>query len=223
MQLAQNALAGCGRDCPADRHRREAACAARREGRVRLAARHRRRPERHGAAGAGARRSTFRSSRSACRSSSRRRLRRAQVSPAASSGSTRRPSRARARILVYVGIPNPRQRAARRHVRDRPHRARGERAVPTLPLDGGPHRGGADVRVDDRGRQARQRIVVIGRARRRRGRVEVKTALPPNAPVLAARFDNLKEGAPAIVKAPARRRRAPTSAPTSGTAAGRRG
>ena len=33
------------------------------------------------------------------------------------------------------------------------------------------------------------------------GRVEVKTALPADLSILAARFDNLKEGAPALVKA----------------------
>jgi hypothetical protein len=31
--------------------------------------------------------------------------------------------------------------------------------------------------------------------------VELKTALPPALKVLAARFENLKEGAPALVKA----------------------
>ena len=51
------------------------------------------------------------------------------------------------------------------------------------------------------------------------GLVEVKTALPPDAPVLAARFDNLKDGAPAIVKAPAPApvpASAPATTPTSG-------
>jgi len=43
--------------------------------------------------------------------------------------------------------------------------------------------------------------VLIGRRDDDGGRVEVKTALPANAPVLAAKFDNLKEGAPALVRA----------------------
>ncbi len=58
-------------------------------------------------------------------------------------------------ILVYVGIPNRRRRAARRDVRDRPHRARGERPRRDVAGDCGAHRGRADVRVDRRERQAR--------------------------------------------------------------------
>ena len=47
-----------------------------------------------------------------------------------------------------------------------------------------------------------RRIVITGRRDDANGRIEIKTALPAQLPVLAARFDNLKEGAPAIVKAP---------------------
>jgi hypothetical protein len=69
-----------------------------------------------------------------------------------------------------------------------------------------------------------KRGVVLGRKDDAAGRIEVRTELPA-VPVLAARFDNLKDGAPAIVKAlspsapasaPAA---APAAAPTSGTTA----
>jgi hypothetical protein len=50
--------------------------------------------------------------------------------------------------------------------------------------------------------------VLVGRRDDDAGVVELRTALPPNLPVLAARFDNLKDGAPAIVRA----------TPTSGSA-----
>jgi len=60
-----------------------------------------------------------------------------------------------------------------------------------------------------------KRSIVIGRRDDAAGRVEIKTALPATAPILAARFDNLKDGAPAIVKAPLPVP-APASAPTSG-------
>jgi hypothetical protein len=53
----------------------------------------------------------------------------------------------------------------------------------------------------DGGKLAR-RIVVTGRRDETNGRIEIKTPLPAQLPVLAARFDNLKEGAPALVKAP---------------------
>jgi hypothetical protein len=58
-----------------------------------------------------------------------------------------------------------------------------------------------------------KRGIVTGRRDDAAGRIEVKTPLAPGVPVLAARFDNLKDGAPAIVKAPAA---VPASAPTSG-------
>ena len=47
-----------------------------------------------------------------------------------------------------------------------------------------------------------KRIVVTGRRDEAAGRIEVKAGLSQDVPVLAAKFDNLKDGAPAIVKAP---------------------
>ena len=47
-----------------------------------------------------------------------------------------------------------------------------------------------------------KRIVVTGRRDEAAGRIEVMTGVPQDVPVLAAKFDNLKDGAPAIVKAP---------------------
>ena len=46
-----------------------------------------------------------------------------------------------------------------------------------------------------------RRIVVTGRRDAASGRVEVVKGLAPNAQILAVRFDNLKEGAPAKVVA----------------------
>ena len=46
-----------------------------------------------------------------------------------------------------------------------------------------------------------RRIVTTGRSDTREGRVEVLTGLKPEAMVLAARFDNLREGDPAQVVA----------------------
>jgi len=105
-------------------------------------------------------------------------------------------------ILVYVGIPNP----------DRSLRggmfATGRIAlaaaipVPTLPQAAiRTEAGQTFVWTIDAGRLVR-RIVIVGRRDDEAGRIEVKTALPAGTPVLAARFDNLKDGAPAIVRAP---------------------
>jgi RND family efflux transporter MFP subunit len=52
----------------------------------------------------------------------------------------------------------------------------------------------------DQGKLTR-RVVTLGRRDEEAGRVELKTALPAGVPVLAARFDNLKEGATAVVRA----------------------
>jgi RND family efflux transporter MFP subunit len=61
-----------------------------------------------------------------------------------------------------------------------------------------------------------RRIVVTGRRDPAAGRVEVRNGLPADAQVLAVRFDNLKEGAPAKVVAD---RGAGASAPSGAAAA----
>jgi len=61
-----------------------------------------------------------------------------------------------------------------------------------------------------------RRIVVTGRRDAANGRVEVRSGLAPDAQVLAVRFDNLKEGAPARVVA---ERGAGASAPSGAAAA----
>jgi RND family efflux transporter MFP subunit len=75
--------------------------------------------------------------------------------------------------------------------------------VPTLPIGAVRTEAGQSyVWTVDGGKLARH-IVVLGRRDDEAGRVEIRTPLPPGAAVLAARFDNLKDGAPALVKSPA--------------------
>jgi RND family efflux transporter MFP subunit len=72
--------------------------------------------------------------------------------------------------------------------------------APTLPLAAlRTEAGQTYVWTIDNGKLVR-RIVLVGRRDEEAGLFEVKTDLPPGMPVLAARFDNLKEGGPAIVK-----------------------
>lgn len=74
--------------------------------------------------------------------------------------------------------------------------------TPTLPLSAlRTEAGQTFVWTIDNGKLVR-RIVLVGRRDDEAGLFELKTALPAGVPVLAARFDNLKEGAPAIVRAP---------------------
>ncbi len=118
-------------------------------------------------------------------------------------------------ILVYVGIPNA-DGALRggMFATGRIALAAGV-PVPTLPATAVRVEGGqAIVWILEDGKLVK-RNVVVGTRDDAAGRVEIKTALPAGAPVLGARFDNLKEGAPAIVKAPIPVP-VPASAPTSG-------
>lgn len=104
-------------------------------------------------------------------------------------------------ILVYVGIPN-----ADRSLRGGMF-ATGRIALapdspaPTLPQTAiRTEAGQTFVWAIDNGKLVR-RIVVVGRRDDEAGRIEIKTPLPPDLAILAARFDNLKDGAPALVKA----------------------
>src|SRR6202007_2212841 len=76
--------------------------------------------------------------------------------------------------------------------------------VPTLPDTAiRSETGQKYVRGIDNGKLLR-RIVVIGKRDEAAGRIELKTELPPSMLILATHFDNLKDGLPAVVRAPAR-------------------
>ena len=104
-------------------------------------------------------------------------------------------------ILVFIHIPNP-DAALRGGMfgTGKVTLAAGEPA-PTLPAVAiRTEAGQAFVWTIENGKLAR-RIVTVGRRDDTVGRVEIKTALSPGIPVLAAPFDNLKAGAPALVRA----------------------
>jgi len=104
-------------------------------------------------------------------------------------------------ILVFIHIPNP--GAALRggmFGTGRVTLASGA-PVPTLPAVAIHSEAGQNfVWTIESGKLAR-RIVTVGRRDDTVGRTEIKTALPNGIPILAAPFDNLKVGAPALVKA----------------------
>jgi len=114
-------------------------------------------------------------------------------------------------ILVFIHIPNP-DAALRGGMfgTGKVTLAAGA-PVPTLPAIAVRTEAGQNfVWTIEKGKLAR-RIVTVGRRDDTVGRVEIKTSLPPDAPILAAPFDNLKAGAPALVRAPS----APKSAGAS--------
>lgn len=104
-------------------------------------------------------------------------------------------------ILVFVGIPNT--DAALRGGMFATGRIAlfAGAAVASLPASAVRNEGGQTfVWAIDEGKLVK-RAVVVGRRDAETGRVELKSALPGTLKVLAARFENLKEGAPALVKA----------------------
>jgi len=118
-------------------------------------------------------------------------------------------------VGVAVTLPNPHEalRAGQYAV------ARVELADPakrlTLPLEAVGRSAGQDhVWVIENGALVR-RAVTTGQRDTARGRIEVLGGLAPQATVLAASFDNLREGAPATVVARAASTPAPTSSASS--------
>ena len=104
-------------------------------------------------------------------------------------------------IIVYVSLPNP--DAALRNGMFATGRIALAASAPaaTLPMTAVRSEAGQSyVWTINKGKLTR-RIVITGRRDEANARVEIKTLLPTETPVLAARFDNLKDGAPALVKA----------------------
>ena len=104
-------------------------------------------------------------------------------------------------ILVFVGVPNPNNEL--RGGMFATGRVALAATAPTMSLPANAVRtegGQTYVWAIEDGKLAK-RMVVTGRRDEETGRVEIKTALPATLKVLSARFDNLKEGAPALVKA----------------------
>jgi membrane fusion protein, multidrug efflux system len=104
-------------------------------------------------------------------------------------------------ILVYVGIPNADLALRGGMFATGRIALAADTPAPTLPQTAiRTEAGQSYVWAIDDGKLVR-RLVVVGRRDDDAGRVEVKTPLPAGLQILAARFDNLKDGAPALVKA----------------------
>jgi RND family efflux transporter MFP subunit len=104
-------------------------------------------------------------------------------------------------ILVFIHVPNP-DGALRggMFVTGRVTLAAGA-PVPTLPAIAVRTEAGQNfVWTIENGKLAR-RLVTVGRRDDSAGLVEIKTTLPSGVPILAAPFDNLKIGLPAVVRA----------------------
>ena len=104
-------------------------------------------------------------------------------------------------FLVYVGIPNQREVLRGGMFATGRVAIAAQAPTPTLPASAIRNDAGQSyVWAIDAGKLVRKNVV-LGRRDDDAGRVELKTALPPDLPILGSKFDNLKEGAPALVKA----------------------
>ena len=116
-------------------------------------------------------------------------------------------------LLVYVGLPNSDALLRSGMFATGRIALAASAPAPTLPATAVRTEAGQSyIWVIDGGKLSR-RIVSLGRRDEATGMVELKTVLPANLPVLAARFDNLKDGAPALVKAPNSSQNATSAAP----------
>jgi RND family efflux transporter MFP subunit len=105
-------------------------------------------------------------------------------------------------ILVFIHIPND-DSALRGGMfgTGRVTLAAGD-PVPTLPAIAVRTEAGQNFVWTIEGGKLARRIVTVGKRDDSAGRLEIKTALPAGVPILAAPFDNLKIGLPAVVRAP---------------------
>jgi len=104
-------------------------------------------------------------------------------------------------ILVFVGIPNATQALRGGMFATGRIALAASPPVATLPSTAVRTEAGVSYIWTIQDGKLAKRTVVIGRRDDDAGRVEVKSELPANVPVLSAKFDNLKEGAPALVRA----------------------
>jgi RND family efflux transporter MFP subunit len=116
-------------------------------------------------------------------------------------------------IMVYVSLPNTDASLRAGMFATGRIALAASAPAPTLPAAAVRTEAGQSyVWLIDQGRLVK-RVVSLGRRDDASGRVEVLSALAPGLPVLAARFDNLRDGAPALVKAATSSRNATVGRP----------
>jgi membrane fusion protein, multidrug efflux system len=103
-------------------------------------------------------------------------------------------------ILVFVQIPNPDAAIRGGMFASGRIRLAAAGAVPTLPIAAIRSEAGQTFVWTIEGGRLVRRNVALGRRDEGMARVELKSTLPGEARVLTARFDNLKEGGPAVLR-----------------------
>lgn len=104
-------------------------------------------------------------------------------------------------IMVYVTLRNPETTLRGGMYANGRVALSASTPVATLPANAVRTEAGQTYVWVIEGGKLAKRLVTVGRRDDTAGIVELKTVLPAGVPVLAARFENLKEGAPVLVKA----------------------
>lgn len=105
-------------------------------------------------------------------------------------------------ILVFVGVPNANNELRGGMFATGRIELSAGTPVASLPASAVRNEGGQTFVWAIEDGKLVKRVVIVGRRDEETGRVELKSSLPPTLKVLATRFENLKEGAPALVKGP---------------------
>ena len=103
-------------------------------------------------------------------------------------------------ILVFIRIPNPDGLLRGGMFGTGKVTLAAGAPVPTLPAIAVRTEAGQTFVWTIEGGKLGRRLVTVGRRDDSAGRLEIKTTLPRDVPILAAPFDNLKLGAPALVR-----------------------
>ena len=104
-------------------------------------------------------------------------------------------------IVVFLTVPNHEHTLKSGMFADGTIRLAAGAPLPALPIASVQSEAGQPVVWTIESGKLTRRTVVLGVRDERNGTVEVKSGLPAGVPVLAARFENLKEGAAAVAKA----------------------
>ena len=103
-------------------------------------------------------------------------------------------------IVVFLTVPNPDHLLKSGMFANGSIRMAAGAPRPTLPLVAVQSEAGMPVVWTIEDGKLTRRTVVLGARDDTTGIVEIKSGVPPDTPVLASRFDNVKEGGPAIAK-----------------------
>ena len=103
-------------------------------------------------------------------------------------------------IVVFLTVPNPDHTLKSGMFADGTLKLGASTPRPTLPITALRSEAGIPVVWTIEGGKLTRRTVVLGTRDDATGIVEIKSGVPPDTPVLASKFDNIREGSPATAR-----------------------